>query len=212
LVGPAAGAGIFNADAATLELTGSTLTGNQALGGSNNTSTGGGSGSRAAFRGGLDKKRNGQITHCPFRNKETPGGAGSPGGGGSGNRGDGVNVQFVGTGTGGGIATSAGNLSGEPVSLTLSNVTLRHNRAAGGDGNTAGTFVDAGIGGGLWNNGRNPFALSKGSEGTLRDSTLAHKQAVGGHRGGPPGGGVGDILWGGRNISGSDVDPKRRGG
>src|SRR5262249_59078719 len=43
LVGPAAGAGIFNADAATLELTGSTLTGNQALGGSNNTSTGGGS-------------------------------------------------------------------------------------------------------------------------------------------------------------------------
>ena len=36
-------------------------------------------------------------------------------------------------------------------------MTIRHNRAVGGDGNTAGTFVDAGIGGGLANNGSNPF-------------------------------------------------------
>src|SRR5262249_58019129 len=115
---------------------------------------------------------------------------------GSGYRGDGASAtfEFVGTGVGGRIATSAGNTSGGPVSLDLARVTLRHNRAVGGDGNTAGTVVDAGSGGGLWNNGRNPFAVSGGSTTTLRDSTVAHNRAVGGRGGAALAGGLADIL------------------
>ena len=180
LIGPAGGGGIFNADAATLFLTGSTVAGNLALGGSNNISTGGNGNVGNAYGGGLSNVGTVTISDSVFEDNEARGG--------SANRGDGASFQFVGTSTGGGIFTSAQNTSGQPASLTLSNVTLRHNRAVGGDDNTAGTFVNAGIGGGLANNGSNPFAASGGSTITLVDSTVANNQAVGGTRRRRPGG------------------------
>src|SRR5262249_50191879 len=147
------------------------------------------------FGGGLNNNGMATITESLFGHNEARGG--------SGNRGDGVSssFEFVGTGVGGGIATSAGNLTGVPVSLTLNNVTLRHNTAAGGDGNTAGTVVDVGIGGGLWNNGRNPFTVSGGGTVVLQGSTLTHNQAVGGRGGAGLGGGVANILGGVVTIS-----------
>src|SRR5262249_10543445 len=130
--------------------------------------------------------------------------------GGSGNRGDGISFQYVGTGTGGAIATSAQNTSGQPASLTLRNVTLRHNRAVGGDGNTTGTFVDAGIGGGVARDGSNAFlGTSSGSNTTIQDSTVAHNQAIGGHGGAALGGGLSNILGGSLIVSGSTVTHNR---
>src|SRR5262249_55088735 len=54
IVGSAGGAGIFNADGASLVLTRSTVTGNRALGGSGNTATGGNGHLGNAFGGGLN--------------------------------------------------------------------------------------------------------------------------------------------------------------
>src|SRR5262249_30896511 len=177
-----------------------------AVGGSGNTSTGGNGNVGNAFGGGLNNVGRATIADSLFEDNEARGG--------SGNRGDGASFQFVGTGTGGAIATSAQNTSGEHVARTPSTVPLRHNRAVGGDGNTAGTFVDAGIGGGLGSNGSNWFFTpSGGSEVTLRDSTVAHNQAVGGRGGAALGGGVANILGGVFNISGSTLSHNRaRGG
>src|SRR5262249_38771492 len=155
-----------------------------------------------AFGGGLLNVGTASVTDCLFEDNEAHGG--------SGNRGDGANSQFVGTGMGGAIATSAQNTSGQPASLTLSNVTLRHNRAVGGEGNTAGTFVDAGIGGGLANDGSNSFAAaSRGSEVTLLASTVAHNQAIGGRSSAALGGGVSNVLGGVVIISGSTLTHNR---
>src|SRR5262249_61064918 len=104
--------------------------------------------------------------------------------GGSGNRGSGGISQFVGSATGGAIFTAARNTSGTPASLTLDNVTIRNNRAVGGDGNAAGGVVGTGIGGGLVNKGSNPFTTPGGSTIPLWDSTGANKQANGGIGGG----------------------------
>ena len=57
-----AGGGIFNADRATLLLTGSVFTGNQALGGSDNTSTGGGGFVGTAAGGGLQNSGEATVT------------------------------------------------------------------------------------------------------------------------------------------------------
>ena len=197
LIGPAGGGGIFNADAATLFLTGSTVAGNLALGGSNNISTGGNGNVGNAYGGGLSNVGTVTISDSVFEDNEARGG--------SANRGDGASFQFVGTSTGGGIFTSAQNTSGQPASLTLSNVTLRHNRAVGGDDNTAGTFVNAGIGGGLANNGSNPFAATGGSTIILVNSNVANNQAVGGRGADGLGGGIANVLGGVVHISGDTL-------
>ena len=197
LIGPAGGGGIFNADAATLFLTGSTVAGNLALGGSNNISTGGNGNVGNAYGGGLSNVGTVTISDSVFKDNEARGG--------SANRGDGASFQFVGTSTGGGIFTSAQNTSGQPASLTLSNVTLRHNRAVGGDDNTAGTFVNAGIGGGLANNGSNPFAATGGSTIILVNSNVANNQAVGGRGADGLGGGIANVLGGVVHISGDTL-------
>src|SRR5262249_39512220 len=158
LVGPAGGAGIFNADGAILFLSGSTFTGNQAIGGSNNTSTGGNGGGGFASRGGLGHVGGETITASTVGEKQGPGGHRK--------RGDLPSFQFVGTAMGGAIFTFAGNTSGGPVSLTLSNVTLRRNQAVGGDDNTAGTFMNAGVGGGLVNIATNDFVTPSGGSTT----------------------------------------------
>jgi hypothetical protein len=192
VVAPAGGAGIFNEGA--LFLTGSTVSGNRAVGGSNNRSISGDGDVGTAFGGGLNNLGVADVADCLFEDNEARGG--------SGNRGapEPRCFQFVGTGTGGGIATSARSpiLTGPPVSLILSNVMLRHNRAIGGDDNRAGTIVGAGIGGGLGNNGSTHFALfSRGSVVTLQDSTLDHNEAVGGSGGAAFAGGVANIAIGG---------------
>jgi hypothetical protein len=197
LIGPAGGGGIFNADAATLFLTGSTVVGNLAMGGSNNISTGGNGNVGNAYGGGLSNVGTVTISDSVFEDNEARGG--------SANRGDGASFQFVGTSTGGGIFTSAQNTSGQPASLTLSNVTLRHNRAVGGDDNTAGTFMNAGIGGGLANNGSNPFAATGGSTIILVNSNVANNQAVGGRGADGLGGGVANVLGGVVHVSGSTL-------
>src|SRR5262249_43832416 len=110
---------------------------------------------------------------------------------------------------GGGIATSAGNLTGTPVSLALDDVTLSHNRAVGGYGNIARTLLDAGIGGGPLENGPKPVRASRGSEGTLRDSRVAHNWAIGGRGSAALGGGVANILGGVVTISGSTLTHNR---
>jgi hypothetical protein len=198
LVAPAAGGGVMNGDAGALFLSGSTFTGNQALGGSGNTSTGGNGNVGAALGGGLNNAGVAAVADSLFEDNEARGGGG--------NRGDGVSFQFVGTALGGAICTVAGNSSGAPASLTLGNVTLRGNRAVGGDGNAAGTFVGAGIGGGLASAGYNALVpLSGGSTTALSDSTVEHNQAVGGSGGAALGGGVANLLGGVVTVSGSTL-------
>jgi hypothetical protein len=201
----AGGGGLFNADRGTLFLIGSTVTGNQALAGSNNTSTGGNGFVGSAFGAGLNNVGKATITDTLFEDNEARGG--------SGNRGHGASFQLVGVATGGAIATSAQNTSGEPVSLTLDDVTIRNNRAIGGEGNTQGDFAGTGIGGGIANYGSNPFAAPGGSTVTLTDSTVANNQAVGGTDAGGLGGGLANYFGGVVHIADSTLaDNRAQGG
>src|SRR5262249_35097892 len=75
----------------------------------------------------------------------------------------------------GGAAQRHGTKSGVPGLWPLRNVTLRHNRAVGGAGNTAGTLLGSGFGGGLVSHGFLP-----GTTATVSDSTVADNEAVGG--------------------------------
>src|SRR5262245_9687000 len=202
LVAPGAGGGVMNGDAGVLFLSGSTFTGNQALGGSDNTSTSGNGLVGAALGGGLNNSGVATVADSLFEDNEARGGGG--------NRGGGVSFQFVGTALGGAICTVAGNTSGAPASLSLVNVTLRGNRAVGGDGNAAGTFVGAGVGGGLASAGYNALVpLSGGSTTTLSDSTVEHNEAVGGRGGAALGGGVANLLGGVVTVSGSTLSHNR---
>src|SRR5262249_50723672 len=74
LVGPAGGGGITNSDRGILILRGTTVSGNLALGGSNNTSTGGEGDIGTAFGGGLNNVGTVTITDCVFENNEARGG------------------------------------------------------------------------------------------------------------------------------------------
>jgi hypothetical protein len=202
LVGPAGGAGVFNNDRGILFMSKSILAANLAVGGSNNTSTGGLADVGTAFGGGLNNIGTATVSDCLFEDNEARGG--------NGNRGDGASFQFVGTATGGAIATSGRSTSGTRASLTLNNVTIRHNRAVGGDGNTAGTFVDAGSGGAIGNHAANPFvAVSGGSEVTLRGSVIAHNQAIGGRGGEALGGGIANTLGGVVTVLASTLSHNR---
>jgi hypothetical protein len=185
--GGASGGAMQNSDGGILFLTGSLFSGNQSIGGSNNTSTGGIGNVGSGSGGGLSNVGVATVTDTVFEDNEARGG--------SGNTGDGTSFELVGTGTGGAISTGAGNTSDTPVTLILSNVTLRSNRAVGGDGNTAGTLVGEGIGGGLASNGANAFATTGGSRVTISNSTIADNQAAGGQ--GADGSNGGDAQGGG---------------
>jgi hypothetical protein len=202
VIGAAGGGAIHNSGGGTLLLTESTISGNRAIGGANNTSTGGDADVGTAFGGAINNVATAIVTNCLFADNEARGG--------NGNQGDGISFQFVGTGTGGAIATSARDNTRAHASLTLSNVKLRHNRAVGGDGNTAGKFVNTAIGGAVANNGSNPFLTpSEGSEVTLRDCTVAHNQAVGGRDGAALGGGIANLLGGVVMVTGSGLTHNR---
>lgn len=199
VVGSGFGGGLFSGDSATLVLSGSLLKGNRAIGGDDNTSTGANAFVGAGFGGGMINIGIATVTDSVFDHNEARGG--------NGNRGDGVSVQFVGSGTGGGIHVSGGDPSAAGVRLTLRDVAVRHNRAVGGSGNTAGTFVDAGIGGGLANNAANNNApVSGGTRVTAEAVTLSHNHAVGGAGGGDAlGGGVANLLGGVLAVTGATV-------
>lgn len=201
-VGFASAGGIFSADAATLSLSGTVVRGNLAIGGSNNTCTGGNGFVGNAQGGGMTNVGTATVADCLFEDNEARGG--------NDNRGDGVGHQYVGTGFGGGIASTAGDPTGNPTRLTLQNVTVRHNRAVGGNANTAGTFANAGIGGGIASNGSNNNAsLSSGTTAIILDCTVAHNQAIGGRDGASLGGGVANQLGGVTNISGTTLSHNR---
>src|SRR5262249_23138394 len=149
------GGAIANTDQAILFVAGSTFSGNQSLGGSHNTSTGGSGAAVGVGHGaGLANFGMATITDSTFEGHEARGG--------SGNSGDGISFQGVGNAFGGAIFTGAANSSGSPASLILDHVTLRGNRAVGGDGNTAGTSLGAARGGGLETNGAGFDGLPSG--------------------------------------------------
>jgi hypothetical protein len=196
LTGQAMGGAIANTDQATLLVTGSIFRGNQALGGSRNTSTGGSGNIGTASAGALANADVATVTDSLFEDNEARGG--------SGNTGDGTSFQLVGTAVGGGISMSAGNNSGTPVSLTLHHVTLRHNQAVGGDGNTAGTLAGTAQGGGLATSDANSSRLPGGSTTTVSDSTITDNEAVGGR--GADGESGADALGGGlANLFGATL-------
>jgi hypothetical protein len=194
-LGLGAGGGIFNADRAILFLSGSTFTGNQALGGSNNVSTSTGNlvSPGSSYGGGLYNIGLATVTDSTFEDNEARGG--------SGNRGGGASFQNMGTAAGGAISIEATNTSSTRVSLVLSDVTLRHNRAIGGDGNTAGTFTAATFLGTAWGGGLECDDLGfgrppGGSTTTISNSLITDNQAVGGQ--GAAGEGGADGLGGRR--------------
>src|SRR5262249_937218 len=153
--------------------------------------------------GGLFSNHIATVTDSLFEDNEARGG--------SGNTGDGTSFQFVGTAWGGAIATVAGGPSGTPATLTLSNVTLRHNRAVGGACNTAGTFLGTGQGGGLAASGHNPTVSSGGMMVTVSSSTITDNQAVGGQGVGGGdgadgrGGGMANLFGAVLTVSGSTL-------
>ena len=153
LVGPAAGGGIFNADSATLLLTGSTFTGNQAVGAAGAAGTRG----AVASGGAVDAlgSVNLTITHSTFRGNQAQGGAGGAGANGW-------------TGFGGALSLT-GNVFGA-VTATIRQSTLHGNQAVGGAAGSGGRGGFA-ISGGMEITG--PATV------TITDCTVTENRAVG---------------------------------
>ncbi len=105
--------------------------------------------------------------------------------------------------------------------MIADHLTLRHNRAVGGTGNTAGNVVGVGFGGAFANDGGPTVIPCGGSQATLRDSIVADNEARGG-AGGPDGsggdaegGGIADIFGGTLTVADTlfqDAVRDRKGG
>jgi hypothetical protein len=171
-VGTAWGGAIINGG--LLEIVGSTLRGNQAIGGNHGThdnapataDVGAAHGGAIFTAGGAEAL----ITDSLITHNSAIGGHGNTGSG---------PVAFVGTATGGGIDNSLDlALFGDdpaPPRLTVRTSTIAHNDAIGGDGNTGlgdVVFAGAGLGGGIAN--------YLGGITDITDSVLHHNRAVGG--------------------------------
>jgi hypothetical protein len=200
--GNGSGGAIQNSEQGIMFLSGCLFSANRAIGGSHNTSTGGSGSVSTGGGGALINVGVATVTDTLFEDNEALGG--------SSNTGFGTSFQFVGMAFGGAIYTTAGNTGGDAVTLTLHNVTLRNNRALGGDGNTAGTFVGEGIGGGLASNGSDMLLpTSGGSTTTLNDCRVADNQAIGGQGADSDsgrdalGGGIANVFGGIVTVSGS---------
>jgi hypothetical protein len=181
--GGAISVGVVAPGGNVLVVTRSVLRGNQAIGGSNGTSTAPTIADVGAAHGGAIFTARGSTTvirdSAVLHNQAV---------GGDGNTGTAA-VGFVGTATGGGIDNSlAVPLAGggfQPARLTVINSVVAGNAAVGGDGNTsAGEFVflGAGLGGGIAN--------SLGGTADITDSLVALNRATGGDGGLGAGGGV----------------------
>jgi len=167
-----AGGGIFCLDlfGGTVLIAGSTLTGNQAVGGA-------GTAPALAEGGGISLVLvpSGVVTGCTVVNNVAEGGAGAAGTAGA----DGVS---------GGIDIAVGSV------VTVSNTTVNNNQASGGAGG-AGAKGGAGVGGGI-NVGTGYFLFGgpDNSSLTLNNCTLNSNEASGGAGGS---GASGGDAWGG---------------
>ena len=170
-------------------ITDSTFTHNQAIGGKGMAGENGGdAGGGALLVNAINSTVNVTVSHCTIDHNDAIGG---PGGiGGNGGNGEGGNG---GEGWGGGIAsegTSDAVLTEEGgtalATLNVSNTTVDHNKAQGGDGVVGGN----GYGGGLY--------IYNGEESTftLTDVTVQFNFAIGGSgSGGTDGAGVGGGVY-----------------
>src|SRR4029078_5690825 len=102
----------------------------------------------------------------------------------------------------GGAITNEGWYEGTETSLIASNLTLTHNRAVGGAGNTGNALAGAGFGGGL-------MSWWVGATTTISDSTIAHNQAIGGPGGDGLGGGLANFFGSAMTASGCTLDHNR---
>jgi hypothetical protein len=161
------GGAVYNAGG-TLTLTNSTLSGNQALGGSSSTA----GSTNEAEGGGIINNLGGILTmiHCTLTGNKALAGSGAPNPSGS----------FFGSALGGGIENKGGS------TLSVTNSTLFNNLAQGGT-NSSG-LNGLGLGGGMDNRASSTLSIS--------NSTLVDNQALGapGGSGEPAGGGLGGGL------------------
>jgi hypothetical protein len=181
--GGAISVGVVAPGGNALEVTRSVLRGNQAIGGSNGTSTAPTIADVGCAHGGAIFTARGSTTvirdSAVLHNQAV---------GGDGNTGTAA-IGFVGTATGGGIDNSlAVPLAGggfQPARLTVINSVVSGNAAVGGAGNTGtgeSVFLGAGLGGGIAN--------SLGGTADITASLVALNRATGGDGGLGAGGGV----------------------
>jgi hypothetical protein len=181
--GGAISVGVVAPGGNSLEVTRSVLRGNEAIGGSNGTSTAPTIADVGSAHGGAIFTARGSATvvrdSAVLQNRAV---------GGDSNTGTAA-VGFVGTATGGGIDNSrAVPLAGggfQPATLMVVNSVITGNAAVGGAGNTGAgesVFVGAGLGGGIAN--------SLGGTADITDSLVALNRATGGDGGLGAGGGI----------------------
>jgi hypothetical protein len=154
----------------SLNLTDSSFSGNEAIGGSNSTASGTDIVEAGAAEGGAIGMEIGvaaTISGCTFDHNQAIGGSGNSASG---------PVIDDGSGFGGAILSGWGGEVLGATTLTVSNSTFTHNSATGGNNNTGtgtvGGFVGAGVGAGIAN--------YLGGTATISDSELDHGQARGG--------------------------------
>jgi hypothetical protein len=218
-----AGGGIFAffgflSGVAVLTITDSSITGNQAVGGSGAPGAAGSVGQGGGIS--IFAVPSGLVAGCSITDNEALGGAGGSGGVGAAGVGGGIDLAISsvtvrnttlarnqaiggaggfgakgGDGVGGGMDVGSGVVLGFPesASLTLSGSALDHNQAvggAGGSGNNGGN----GLGGGL---------SVLGNSALISNTTVSQNQALGGE--GDSGGNGGNGFGGGIYIGGASM-------
>jgi len=190
------GGGLFNFSG-TILVRGKTFRGNAAIGGSHATALYGRGHVGDGSGGGFINLDNGtaSVTDCTFDHNEAFGGNDNIGGtsleGGAG-------AFIVGWGQGGAM-TNEGWERGGGTTLTASHLTLTHNEAIGGTGNSGNLLAGAGIGGGM-----NAWWIA--SSVTIRDSLVAHNQASGGSGANGQGGAMSAVIGAAIQVSGTTIE------
>lgn len=187
------GGGLFNGNAGVVVVRGSTFSHNQAVGGSDASALYGRGHVGDGSGGGLLNVNEGTmtVTDSTFAHNEARGGNNNVGGS-SAEGGGGAFI--VGWGMGGAI-TNEGWYNGFGMSLTAGNLTITHNRAVGGTGNTGNALAGAGAGGGL-------MSWWVGATTTIGDSVITHNQAIGGTGADGLGGGLANFFGSAVTVSG----------
>jgi len=195
-----AGGGVFclgvYVPAANVNISNSTLAGNQAVGGAGAagvSSIAGGAGSAGSVgQGGgisLIVVPSAVVEGCALRDNVAQGGAG-------GNGAAGAQGGVGAPGASGGIDMAFGSV------VTVSNTILSHNEAIGGAGGNGSKGGD-GVGGGINDGTGVLYGASDDCTLTLTNCTLVHNQALGGAGG--SGNNGGDALGGGLSVLGAST-------
>jgi len=190
------GGGLFNF-AGTITVQGNTFRGNAAIGGSNATALFGRGHVGDGSGGGFINLGDGTaiVSDCTFDHNEVLGGDNNVGGT---SLAGGVGAFIVGWGQGGAITNEGWNRGGG-TSLTVSRLTLTHNEAIGGEGNSGNPLAGAGIGGGI-------NAWWSASSVTISDSLFAHNKASGGSGANGQGGAVSAVIGAVVQASGTIIE------